>query len=192
MYLEDLGLVDRCVEGEEQAARDLFRRYQSRVHGTLYRILGSNRDMDDLVQETFVQVFRSIRGYRGEARLATWIDRIAVRVAYHHIGARKPAALIDVTELPDAPGGAPERRLVAREGVRRRYAALAELSPANRIAFALHVIDGRPVAEVADATGASVTATKVRIWRARRALERRAAADPILSDYLGAAATEEP
>lgn len=184
MYLEDLVLVDRCVDGEEAAARDLFRKYQRRVQGTLFRILGSNRDMDDLMQETFVQVFRSLRGYRGEARLATWIDRIAVRVAYHYIGSRKRAALVDVTDVEVA-GAPPEPRLVAREGVRRLYAALAELSPSCRIAFALHVIDGRPMAEVAAATGATVTATKVRVWRARRALERRAAADPILSDYLG-------
>ncbi len=184
MYLEDLVLVDRCVDGEEAAARDLFRKYQRRVQGTLFRILGSNRDMDDLMQETFVQVFRSLRGYRGEARLATWIDRIAVRVAYHYIGSRKRVALVDVTDV-EAAGAPPEPRLVAREGVRRLYAVLAELSPSCRIAFALHVIDGRPMAEVAAATGATVTATKVRVWRARRALERRAAADPILSDYLG-------
>jgi RNA polymerase sigma-70 factor, ECF subfamily len=137
-----------------------------------------------------VQVFRSLHGYRGEARLATWIDRIAVRVAYHHIGARKPAALIDVTEI-EAPGVAPERRMLAREGVRRLYAVMAELSPTTRIAFALHVIDGRPMAEVAAATGATVTATKVRVWRARRAIEKRAAGDPILSEYLGGAAPAE-
>ncbi len=184
MYLEDLVLVDRCVDGEEAAARDLFRKYQRRVQGTLFRVLGTNRDMDDLMQETFVQVFRSLRGYRGEARLATWIDRIAVRVAYHYIAGRKRAALLDVSDA-DPAGAPPEPRLVAREGVRRLYAVLAELSPSSRIAFALHVIDGRPMAEVAAATGASVTATKVRVWRARRVLERRAAADPILSDYLG-------
>jgi RNA polymerase sigma-70 factor (ECF subfamily) len=190
MYLEDLVLVGRCVDGEEAAARDLFRTYQRRVHGTLFRILGSNRDIDDLIQETFVQVFRSLHGYRAEAKLSTWIDRIAVRVAYHYIGARKPVQLVDAAEL-EAPGVAPERRLVAREGVRRLYAALAELSPTTRIAFALHVIDGRSMADVAEATGATVTATKVRVWRARRAIEKRAAGDPILSEYLGAAPAEE-
>ena len=67
-----------------------------------------------------------------------------------------------------AAGGA--RRALAREGVRRLYAALDRLPPRARVAFALHEIEGRSMAEVATLTGASVTATKLRVWRARRAL----------------------
>ena len=77
-----------------------------------------------------------------------------------------------------------ERRQQARDGVRRLYAALDNLSPASRVAFALFAIDGRPVAEVAELTGATVTATKVRLWRARRQLDAAAAADPVLRELL--------
>ena len=63
-YLEDVVLVERCLGrvtgAQEAAARDLFRRYRGRVHAALYRILGGNADMEDLLQETFVQVFASI------------------------------------------------------------------------------------------------------------------------------------
>ena len=183
--LQELMLVDRCLDGEEAAARELFRRQQGRVQATLYRILGSNREMDDLLQETFIQVFKSLPGFRGEAKLSTWIDRIAVRVAYRYIAKKKPAALTtELFDLPDAPGEAPDRQAIAREGVRRLYAALAELPPAARVAFALHELDGRSIAEVSKVVGASVTATKLRVWRARRALDKRAAADPILSSFL--------
>jgi RNA polymerase sigma-70 factor (ECF subfamily) len=106
-------------------------------------------------------------------------------VAYRYIARKKTAAL--TTEISDEyenPEALPDRRALAREGVRRFYAALAELSPTARIAFALHELDGRSVAEVATCVGASVTATKLRIWRARRQLEKRAAADPILSQFL--------
>ena len=68
--------------------------------------------------------------------------------------------------------------------MRRLYAVLDTLSPASRVAFALFEIDGRPVAEVAELTGATVTATKVRLWRARRQLEAAAAADPVLREFL--------
>jgi len=81
-YLEDVLLVDRCLGGEEAAARELFRRHRARVHGSLFRVLGSNREMDDLMQEAFLQVFQSLRAWRAEASLATWIDRIAVRCAF--------------------------------------------------------------------------------------------------------------
>jgi RNA polymerase sigma-70 factor, ECF subfamily len=189
--LADLVLVDRCLEGEQAAARELFRAHQARVHSTLFRVLGGNRDMDDLLQETFIQVFRSLRSYRGEARLATWIDRIAARVAYRYLSQRRGAASTVLLDEETAAGGveAAERAL-AREGVRRLYAALAGLGAAARLAFTLHEIDGRSVAEVARCVGASVTATKLRIWRARRALERRAAGDPVLAEFLGARGEE--
>jgi RNA polymerase sigma-70 factor (ECF subfamily) len=178
-------LVDRCLDGEQAAARELFRSQRGRVQAALYRILGSNRDMDDLLQETFIQVFRSLKGFRGEAKLSTWIDRIAVRVAYRYLSRNKRVAL--TLELSDEPAGShvePYRMAVAREGLRRFYAALAELPAAGRIAFSLHELDGRSIAEVAACTDATVTATKLRVWRARRALHKRAAADPILAEFL--------
>jgi DNA-directed RNA polymerase specialized sigma24 family protein len=71
--------------------------------------------------------------------------------------------------------------------VRRFYAALAQLGAASRVAFALHEVDGRPVAEVARIVDASVTTTKLRIWRARRALMKKAENDPVLAEFLGEA-----
>ena len=81
----DLELAKRCCSGERAAQRDLFHREKRRVHAALYRILGTNTDMDDLVQEAFLEIFRTLHHFRGEALLGTWIDRIAVRVAYAHI-----------------------------------------------------------------------------------------------------------
>jgi RNA polymerase sigma-70 factor (ECF subfamily) len=186
-YLEDVLLVDRCLGGEEAAARELFRRHRGRAHASLFRVLGSNRDMDDLMQEAFLQVFQSLRAWRAEASLATWIDRIAVRVAYRWLRTKKgqPTTfeLIDDDAIAPPPL-AGVRRQMARDGVRRLYAALDRMTPAARVAFALFAIDGRPIAEVAELTGASVTATKVRLWRARRQLDAAAAADPVLKELL--------
>ena len=81
----------------------------------------------------------------------------------------------------DAPGA---RRQLARDGVKRLYAVLDELSPAARLAFTLHEIDGRSISETAQLVGSSVTATKLRVWRARNRVQAAAAADPILSEFL--------
>lgn len=177
-------MADRCRSGEQAAARELFRREHLRVHATLYRVIGHNRDMDDLLQETFLQVFQSLQRYRAEAKLSTWIDRIAVRVAYRYIRRKKPTVSLEMIPDPVALVEAPERRAVAREGVRRFYAAVEKLPPAARVAFTLHELDGRSVAEAAKLMDASPTATKVRVWRARRALNKVAAQDPILADFL--------
>src|SRR5258708_12858307 len=87
-YVEDVLLVDRCLTGEPAATRELFRRHRNRVHACLFRVLGTNADMDDLLQEAFLQVFQSLRNWRAEASLATWIDRVAVRVAYRYLTQR--------------------------------------------------------------------------------------------------------
>ena len=178
-------LVDRCTDGDCTATRALFRQYHTKVHATLYRILGSNRDLDDLIQESFIQVFKSLSGYRGEAKLSTWIDRITVRVAYRYIRGRQrqPLAFGDMHELqmPAAESGS---QVASREGVRRLYAAMSKLPTALRIAFALHQIDGRTISEVATLVGASHAATKLRVWRGRRAIFKLAAQDPVLREFL--------
>ncbi len=185
-YADDRLLVARCLGGERAAERELFRRERARVHATLYRVLGANRDMEDVLQETFLEVFRSLGRWRAEAKLATWIDRIAVRAAYRYMSARRGAGTtaLDLVPEPVAPDALPDARAHAREGVRRLYDALARLSPAARLAFALHVIDGRPLAEVAHLVGSTLVATKVRVWRAHRELARLAALDPVLAQYL--------
>lgn len=185
-YLADLVLVDRCLDGERDAASELFRHHQRRVHATLYRVLGTNREMDDLLQETFIQVFSSLKNFRGESRLSTWIDRIACRVAYKYLSKRRKqvALTLEILAEPEATTSGAHAQVMAREGVRRLYAALAEMTPAARLAFSLHELDGRKVAEVADCLGTSVTATKLRIWRARRALISKAKADPVLAEFL--------
>src|SRR5688572_24694344 len=147
--------------------------------------------MDDLLQEAFLQVFQSLRGWRAEASLATWIDRVAVRVAYRYLSQKgrriqtdalgDEETAVDLATVGEGPGA---RRQLARDGVKRLYDVLGNLSPAARLAFTLHEIDGRTIAEVAELVGSSVTATKLRVWRARKTVEKAAAGDPILSEFL--------
>jgi RNA polymerase sigma-70 factor (ECF subfamily) len=191
VYVEDVLLVDRCLTGEPAATRELFRRHRSRVHACLFRVLGGNRDMDDLLQEAFLQVFQSLRNWRAEASLATWIDRIAVRVAYRYLSQKGRRVQTDVLDDEVALGsletvseGPGARRQLARDGVKRLYAVLDALSPAARLAFTLHEIDGRSISETAELVGSSATATKLRVWRARKSIEAAAAKDPILSEFL--------
>jgi RNA polymerase sigma-70 factor (ECF subfamily) len=193
-YVEDVLLVDRCLTGEPAATRELFRRHRARVHACLFRVLGSNRDMDDLLQEAFIQVFQSLRGWRAEASLSTWIDRVSVRVAYRYLSQRSRRIQTDPLADEDAVPGGEEpsaRRQLARDGVKRLYAVLDELGASSRLAFTLHEIDGRSVADVADLVGSSVTATKLRIWRARKRVQEAAAQDPILSEFIDPLAIKE-
>jgi RNA polymerase sigma-70 factor, ECF subfamily len=182
---DDFDLARRCVSGDQSAQRELFQRERRRVHVILYRVLGSNVDMEDLLQETFIEIFRSIPSFRGEATLGTWLDRIAVRVAYAHL-TRRRLEIVRLSVVPEPLSREPgaDERAMTRQAAAHLYEALDRIPATQRIAFTLHVVDGRPVKQVAQTMEASVVATKVRIWRAWRAIRKAAQHDSLISDLL--------
>ena len=181
----DAELVAACIAGDPQAQRTLFRREYARVNATVFRVLGNARDADDLVQETFIAVFRGLASFRGESKLSTWIDRIAVRVVFQHISGKRTTVPLDLIGEVEDGAAAADDKAHARDGLRRLYGALGQLSPEQRTAFALFAIDGRSIAEIAALTGVTQVTAKLRIWRGRREIERRAARDPVLAELVG-------
>lgn len=184
-YSADVELAARCVAGDRQAHERLFDELSGRVHVILFRILGSNRELEDLTQEAMLAVFRSLGSYRGEAALATWVDRITTRVALAYL--TRPRVTTRLEIVPSSGEGSdvsPERDLQLREVARRLYAVLDRLSAKYRIAYALHVIDDRPLQEMATILGISLIAAKNRVWRAKRMVRHRAQVDPVLRDFL--------
>jgi RNA polymerase sigma-70 factor (ECF subfamily) len=181
----DAELARRCIAGDELARRTLFDAHRRRVHHVLFRVMGSNRDIDDAIQEAFLEIFRSLAIYRGESLLSTWIDRITVRVGVRVLRARPRDRIVlhEVFAIEDA-GRAPDRQAEAREAGRRLYAILDDVDPVHRTAFVLHAIDGRPLRDVASVMGASVIATKLRVWRTRQRVEASARRDELLRSYL--------
>jgi RNA polymerase sigma-70 factor (ECF subfamily) len=184
-------LVVRCLSGEPDAQRELFERERARVHALLFRVVGSNAPMDDLIQDTFLEVFRSLSSFRGESSLGTWIDRCAVRVAYAHFARKKRWPSLRPVEDLVATAPSAEEHASMREAARRLYAALDTLEPRQRIAFTLFAIEGRSQQEIAGLMSSTLTTVKVRVWRARRALERLAREDALLSEFLSDDAPEE-
>jgi len=181
---EDLELVKRCVAGDRQAQRALFARERDHVHRTLFRILGHSQHLEDLIQDAFLEVFCSLGSFRGEARLSTWVERCTVRVAYGYF--RRKALVPRLEPVHEVVNGAPsaEQRVMHREAARRLYALLDRLEPSQRIAYTLHALDNKPLKEVASLMQASLVTTKVRVFRARRQIEKRAENDPLLSEFV--------
>ncbi len=180
----DLELAARCVAGEHAAQRLLFERERGRVQAVLFRIVGPGAHLDDLLQDAFVEIFRSLDTFRGEASLSTWVTRCTVRVAYDHFRRKSRVPRLEpVTDLEAALPSA-EQRVLHREAARRLYALLDRLKPAQRIAFTLHALDGKALKDVASLMDASVVATKLRVYRARVLIERSAKNDPLLREFV--------
>lgn len=182
---QDLDLARRAATGDRAAQRDLFLAQRVNVHHALFRILGSNRELEDLLQDAFIEIYRALPSFRGDSTLSRWCQTIAVRIAYLAISRRRPPAVdLALVEEVIASDADVRRHLMVREAARRLYAALDRIEAKQRIAFALAAIDGKSLAEVAELTESSLFAVKTRVWRARRELMRRASKDAVLAAYL--------
>lgn len=195
---QERALLARCRLGERAAQDELYHRFRRQVAGNLYRMLGERRELEDLVQEVFVIAFRGLEGFRGEARLATWIYRICINVGLGRMRSnrRRPAAIgvtdLDATAAAQAdslvqPIEGPERAAERSDAARLLYAAMDQLPPAKRVVVYLHEIEGRDLKEIAYLVEANAVTVRTRLFYARRELYR------ILSELApGRAAAEAP
>ena len=187
---EDLALVQRCRDGDEQARTQLVRRHMDQVRLTLFRIVGPHPDMADLIQNALIEVLRSLRHYRGDALLRTWIDRVCANVAYQHLRRKRGPALVPLELVPDPTDPVAQDRggahadLEGRRLVEKLTGLLDGISPKKRIALLLHAVLGYSVREVAAMTKSGVATTKSRILYARRELLKAAHRDPALREWL--------
>jgi len=155
----------RYTDGDNGALRELFDRYVSVLTRIMARGMATQAETSDLVQKTFLQLHRARHDFRAGAKLRPWLMTIAMNVKRQHLrslGRRRE----DVLKLDDhtAPASAPYDPEVT-ERRRRVRMALATLSESMREVIELHWLEGLPFPEVAQITGASLSAVKVRAHR---------------------------
>lgn len=164
-------LVARCQAGEPVAFRELFDRHVSGVHRHLALLLGPDEDVDDLVQLVFLNVFQSIKKFKGNAAFSTWLFRITINVARQEIRVRGRHRRLDtaIKEVNEVRGTAvkqtPESRLSNWQEV---YDVLDTLSPKKRETFILYMYEGYSLEEIAKLLGSSVSTIGSRLQSGRK------------------------
>lgn len=184
-------LLRRCARGDAAAYRELVERLEKPLVNFLYRFVGERHAAEDLFQETFVRVVRSVGEFRPEASLSTWIFTIARNLALDYLKARKRRREMPLEAETDAERGrvisfrdampsplpGPALRAEAGEEERRLTEALGALGPAKHEALVLRVYAGLSYAEIARIVKAPVGTVKFRVHEAVRELARKLAAD---------------
>ena len=183
-------LIDRALSGDAAAFREIFRAHRQDVARVVYRLLGPSPDVDDVVQEVFLHVYRSLPTFRGDSRFSTWLYRLAVNVARMHLrkGRSRPrfadVEVPDVASEQDARRDDPESLSEQRERVRVLYRLLDQLGDKKREVIVLHDFEGMPAKEIAELVGAPVLTVRTRLFYARKELYAAMAAEPILEAVL--------
>ncbi len=165
MEPRDVELVERAQAGDVEAYGELVRRYERRVAPVLARLLDDARDVEEATQDVFVQAWRHLDRFRGDAVVFTWLYRIAVNEALMRRRRHRPA----LTELDERTPAAPTSE---HAGDLRTFLLLQlqALPFELRAPLVLRDHEGLSNQEVAEALGLSLAATKSRIHRARMQL----------------------
>lgn len=189
---DDLALVLAVSRGDARAIASFYDRVRPIIDRKLKRLLGiHDADFDDMVQNSLIELMRSLDHYRGEGSLDGWVAVVSARVVFREIRDRKSERRIfaavpadSATELLDTADL--EESSSARELLTRVRAHLDACDPVKAWTYVLHDVLGHTLAEVAEITGATLSATQSRLFRGRLELESRLAGDVELSSRLRA------
>jgi RNA polymerase sigma-70 factor (ECF subfamily) len=187
--------LDGCRVGDAQSIEKLFRSHAPVVERMLGRLVGPVADLEDLTQTVFLEAISALSRFRGEASFKTWLLSIAVHVGQHYLRAGRVRRHIPLDLVPEeAIRREPDhdRRLDERRLAPELHRLLDELAPKKRIALLLYVVEGHSIEEVASLMGASETATRSRVFFARRELRKLLNSDPRLSAHVDALLAPSP
>jgi RNA polymerase sigma-70 factor (ECF subfamily) len=171
----DAALIARHHAGDPDAFPAIYRGHVVAVYRRLTRILGPIPEREDLVQDVFLALHRTLPRFRGDAQLSTLIHRIAINRAYEHLRrqSRRPARLVDGWFFDDivGPHASPELQSQAREDLARVFSCLERIKPKKRIALLLRVVDGLSFDDIAKLVDATPEAVAKRVQHGQRELD---------------------
>ncbi len=166
--LQELAFSAR--DGEVSAFNELYERTREMSWAVLYKVVGPSPDLEDLLQEAYLQLMRSLKRYRGESKVTTFLHRICVNVGLMHLRGRRRRPEDPVDELPPAPAGDevnPERAAQVQQASQLVQKALATMSEEKASVFAYHELLGMKPEEISELVGAPVNTVRSRLNRAR-------------------------
>jgi RNA polymerase sigma-70 factor (ECF subfamily) len=168
MRQDDKSLAQRIAGGDGPAFAQFVDAYGARVHRLVRRYVAHEADAEDLTQEIFVSLYRSMGGFRGESKLSTWVYRIAMNHCLKHQGRTPPAAAsLDDVEVETADPRADTTRLTMRNELRGQVrGAIDALSPLHRDIVILHELHGLTYGECAMVLQVPVGTVKSRLSNA--------------------------
>ncbi len=182
-------LVTRAQAGDEAAFYRLFSDYRETVARIVHRVMGPSPEIEDVVQDVFINVFRSIGSFRGDAKFSTWLYRLTANVTKMHLRKKKSRprfADVPVVERMERldhlerAGGveSPAEALAREERIEALYRLVHKLSDKKREVLVLHDFEGCTASEIAERVGIPVLTVRTRLFYARKELYAALSSEP--------------
>ena len=178
--IDDFSLIKAVQAGDHKAFESLVRRYQRQVANLIYVTMGSSDDVDDIAQEVFIRVYKSLPRFKFDASFFSWIYRITMNLCIDEIRKRKIRKVLSLDFLTEdaleksrknKDHSMPSDSILADERREIVQSALQSLKPEHRDILVLREYNDLGYNEIAEALDISVEAVKSRIFRARSELK---------------------
>lgn len=180
-------VVDRARRGDRAAFTELFRHHRSMVAAIVYRMTGATVDLEDVVQEVFLQVHRSLPDFRGQSKFSTWLHRVAINVVLMQRRRAKSRPSFASEEAgrnePDV-GLLPDQDLARQRRLEAFHRLLAQLSDKKRAVFVLHELEGMAPTDIARLVDCPVLTVRTRLFYARKELSDMMRNEPALASLV--------
>ena len=183
IHLNDAELVELVRNGDNSALKIIIRRYESQIAGTVYGMLGNTQETDDVGQEVFIRFFNSIKSFRGDSSLGTYLTRIAINLSLNEIKKRKKRSFISWENTYTESLKSGNRTEIDISGIETKdliHSALLKLSPKFRSVIVLRIIDEYSTEETAKILQLPLGTVLSRLSRAQQKLKT------ILSPFMEA------
>ena len=174
----DKQLVERAREGDLSAFDALVVKHQGMISRCLFRFCPHQSDLEDLVQDTFIKAYRKLHLWKPTAPFENWLRRIAYNTGHDYFRRSKRSA-VSLASPGQESNELELQRLEDRTDIQQEYQVteqvqqlLSELPADDRLLLTMHYLEERPLAEVAEATGWSLSKTKVKSFRAKKKLRK--------------------
>jgi RNA polymerase sigma-70 factor (ECF subfamily) len=193
MSRTDEELVASSLAGDRSAFDQLVLRWDRKIQGAIYRLIGSEEEARDLCQEAFLKAYRGLGAFKGEARFSSWLYQIALNLCRDRMRRRRGRTLVSLDAL-EADGQAPVLReeanaldlVEARDLQKRVKAAVLALADEQREVIVLKEYEGLTFQQIAEVLDLPVSTVKTRLYRGldrlRERLVREGVGAPVASE----------
>jgi len=179
MGVTDEELVARSRGGDHESFNQLVVRWERPIYALAYRVIGREDDARDVCQETFLRAFRSLPGFKGQAKFSSWIYRIALNLCRDWIRRERRAPFVEVPEglqlgdlSPSVPDDSVEQQASRRELGDHVARAMEQLTPEQRATIVLKEYEGFTFSEIAELQGVPLSTVKTRLYQGLAVLRR--------------------
>ena len=178
----DNELVEICRQGQMQAFQVLVERYQNKVVGIAYGVSHNQEDANDIAQDVFVKIYRSLKKFRGDSKFYTWLYRITVNMSIDYMRKKKRRQNVTYLDevkieteapMPNIKKTSPKEKLLLKEMYRKILDAIKTLSDDHRVTLVLREMKDLSYQEIAETMNCSVGTVMSRLFYARKKVREK-------------------